>query len=199
MKPFAPSESSSVVSDLLPPVGTRWCDYEKKALEIRKMAGVDNLTRFDPESLAKILNFKIIKVSSLDGLSDQLRALVAAGNWSGAAISVDQLHHDCAAMIVINDLQSQRRQRATLMEEICHLLLGHTPSRLGAAGRSYDRQVEEEAYAVGAATLLPYKPLRESLIAGRPLVTISSRFDVSIPLVKYRMRVLSLSSGTNIT
>jgi len=199
MKRTGLSEPPSVVSDLLPPVGTRWCDYEKKALEIRKIAGVDNSARFDPESLASILNFQIIKISALDGLSEQLKSIVSSGHWSGAAISVDQLHHDYAALIIINDLQSRRRQRATMMEEICHLLLGHKPSRIDANGRSYDRQVEEEAYAVGAAALLPYKPLRESLITGTPLVTIANRFDVSLPLVRYRIRVLALNSNTDIT
>ncbi|MEY4168537.1 MAG: hypothetical protein RIR52_2361 [Acidobacteriota bacterium] len=182
------------VSDLLPRAGSRWCEYEKKALAIRKMAGVDITVKFDPESLARLLNFEIIRLTALDGLSDQIRSQVSGDHWSGAAICTDQLNQDCAGLIIINDLQSPRRQRATLMEEICHLLLDHKPSRLSGAGRTYDRQIEEEAYAVGAATLLPYKPLRELLISGRPGPLIANHFDVSTQLVRYRIRVLGLQS-----
>jgi Zn-dependent peptidase ImmA (M78 family) len=112
--------------------------------------------------------------------------------WSGAAIPTDSMLNGPAGLIIINDLQSLRRQRATLMEEICHLLLGHQPSRIDQNGRTYNRAVEEEAYAVGAATLLPYKPLRELIQSRQPIRAIARHFEVSIQLVNYRSRVLGI-------
>lgn len=186
------SETGTFVADLLPRAGTRWCEYEKKALEIRKIAGIGLSDRLDPEHLALLLNYKIVRLTSIDELSDTTRIKISA-QWSGAALSIDHYGSDFAGLIIINDLQSHRRQRATLMEEICHLLLGHRPSRLDQTGRSYDRQTEEEAYAVGAASLLPFKPLAELYQADSNLSAIAERFDVSLALVRYRLRVLRLT------
>lgn len=189
--------NDNIVSDLLPPAGTRWCRFEQKAIEIRRLLGAEPYDRFEPEKLASLLNYQIVKLSSIDTLPISVRARVSGDHWSGAAIPVDHPDLGPAGLIVINDLQSRRRQRATLMEEICHLLLGHRPSRLTSSGRTYDRSVEEEAYAVGAATLLPYKALRELLCNGRSVNMISGKFDVSIALVHYRTRVLGLDRYSN--
>jgi Zn-dependent peptidase ImmA (M78 family) len=81
------------------------------------------------------------------------------------------------------------------MEEICHALLGHDPSQISvtaAGGRSYDRVTEEEAYAVGAAALLPYRALSEALSGGDSVSKIARRFGVTRSLVEYRVRVLDL-------
>ena len=90
------------------------------------------------------------------------------------------------------------------MEEICHLILGHQPSKLNYAdnshgspvvstlGRPYHHQIEEEAYAIGAATLVPFKPLRDFLQSGLDVKSIADRFDVSVQLVNYRIRVAGL-------
>jgi hypothetical protein len=44
------------------------------------------------------------------------------------------------------------------MEEVCHVLLGHQRNRLSAdllGARDYNKKEESEAYAVGAAALVP--------------------------------------------
>ena len=195
-------DTEIVSSDLLPKVGSRWCEYEKKALEIRRLVGARSQDRFDPYQLANILKFKIIRFSQVDGLPDHVRQQIITNNqWSGAAIEIP---HDGTKLIIINDLHSHRRQRATLMEEICHLILGHQPSKLNYAdnshgspvvstlGRTYHHQIEEEAYAIGAATLVPFKPLRDFLQSGLDVKSIADRFDVSVQLVNYRIRVAGL-------
>ena len=182
------------VADLLPKIGTKWCTYEKKALEIRKMAGVGLGVRFEPEILAKILNYQILRLTAIEGLPESVRAIIAANDqWSGAAIPTNPDLDGPAGLIIINDLQSPRRQRATIMEEICHLLLGHQPSRIDQTGRTYDHRIEEEAYAIGAATLLPFKPLREMVQAEQSIRTIANHFEVSTQLVNYRLKVLSIN------
>ena len=81
------------------------------------------------------------------------------------------------------------------MEEICHLILGHQPSRIDESGRSYHHQTEEEAYAIGAATLVPFKDLRDLLESGSSIKAIADRFDVSVQLVNYRIRVVGLANS----
>ena len=56
------------------------------------------------------------------------------------------------------------------MEEICHVILGHSPTRLMLAEeatavhfRNFDENQEEVAYAVGAAALIPTSSLKHAV------------------------------------
>jgi hypothetical protein len=78
-----------------------------------------------------------------------------------------------------------------LMEEICHILFGHKPSKISAeqaGGRSYSFNVEDEAYSVGAAALVPYQSLKSFLISGAPVRRIANHFGVTPSLVVYRAK-----------
>ncbi len=191
-------DTDSLSADQLPKPGTRWCEYEKKALEIRRLAGCRDRQPLDPYYLASILRFNVMTLSQLpadDPSVNTARETVFASNqWSGAAI----IHpSDHSVIIVLNDRHSPRRLRATLMEEICHVILGHPPTRIFNDGvrfrRSYQRDVEDEAYSVGAAALTPYKSLHEMLHEACSIRQIAQWFGVSAALVNYRFRVLGLS------
>ena len=184
----------SVEPDRLPPTGgNKWRDYERKAIEVRRFAGIGPSQRLDPFRLARLLNLRVINLADVGQLSDQSReCLAGSDNWSGGT---SMPLPDGSRVIVINERQSPERQAATLMEEICHTLLGHTPSIISAGGnggRSYDRAIEEEAYAVGAAALLPYQALSESLSRGDSIAKMAKHFGVTRSLVEYRIRVLGL-------
>ncbi len=187
--------------DDLPRVGSKWCEYEKRAIEIRRLVGVAYDECFEPEILASLLNFRIIGLSQLEGLSPEIHQILVGGDqWSGAAIrpgGTDPGDLSGPALIIVNDSHSRRRQRATVMEEICHLILGHPPSTIHDRGRTFNPRIEEEAYAVGAATLLPYRALSEALCRQVTPEAIAVRFDVSRQLVVYRMRVTGLHSNHN--
>jgi len=58
--------------------------------------------------------------------------------------------------------------------------------------RDYRNADEEEAYAVGAAALVPYASLKKMLLQGKTGREISSHFRVSRELVEYRMKVTRL-------
>ena len=58
--------------------------------------------------------------------------------------------------------------------------------------RDYRKADEEEAYAVGAAALVPYASLKRMLLQGKTAREISSHFRVSRELVEYRMKVTHL-------
>ncbi|HLM00994.1 MAG TPA: ImmA/IrrE family metallo-endopeptidase, partial [Pyrinomonadaceae bacterium] len=87
------------------------------------------------------------------------------------------------------------------MEEICHVFLGHKPSRLAIKNvnkhgqpiaREYQEEVEEEAYSVGAAALVPYIALRRMVNEGKTSREIARHFNVSRELVEYRIKVSRL-------
>jgi hypothetical protein len=169
----------------------KWREFEKKALEIRRFAGVGPADRLDPVELAALLNLKVTTLSELDHLSEETRDhLMGSDNWSGG---VTQPLPDGSRVIILNDRHSPERRAATLMEEICHSLLGHEPSSISVkSGRTYNRMIEEEAYAVGAASLLPYRAIVESLSRGDSVGRMAKRYGVTRSLVEYRIRVLDL-------
>ena len=93
------------------------------------------------------------------------------------------------------------RTNATLMEEICHVFLGHKANRLSVVGpdeggkiqtRDYKKLDEEAAYAVGAAALVPYGGLRRFVLNGKSSREIARHFRVSRELVEYRLKVTRL-------
>lgn len=190
-----PNSSPPIPSqaDLLPRPGTRWCEYEKRALEIRRLVSLRPDQPLDPFHLANLLQFQILRLSELDQLPADLRhSLRDPKLWSGAAL---RLPDQGSVLILLNDCQSPRRLRATLMEEICHLLLGHPPSRLTPeqpSGRTFARHIEEEAYAIGAAALVPYAGLRQLIPRHPSIELLANHFFVSRALLRYRLTVLQL-------
>jgi hypothetical protein len=163
------------------------------ALQVRSFAAVGLSAKLDPFALADSLKIQVVYLKDLVGLSDLYRArLESADDWSGGATSD---LGDGSHVVVLNHRHSAGRQAATLMEEVCHILLGHkmsgiTPNQ--ASGRSYNFNIEEEAYAVGAAALVPYRPLRDFLASDYPVRDIASHFGVTKSLVVYRSRGLQL-------
>ncbi len=177
---------------LLPPprVG-RWRLYERTALQIRSFAGVGLSARLDPFELARSLKIRVVHPEDLAGLSESSRSYLSGfDNWSGGA--TPDLG-DGSHVVVLNGKHSLGRQKATLMEEICHILFSHklseiAPDKLG--GRSYNFAVEDEAYAVGAAALVPYYPLKNFFISGLSVQDVAMHFGVTKPLVVYRAKGL---------
>jgi len=183
--------------NLLPPPSTgRWRLYERMALQVRSFAGIDLSAKLDPFALADSLKIRVIYLKDLVGLSDSSRAyLESADDWSGGATSD---LGDGSHVVVLNHKHSVGRQAATLMEEVCHILFGHEMSGIApnqAGGRNYNFNVEEEAYAVGTAALVPYGSLRNFLASGLSARDIASHFGVTRSLIVYRARGLQLYDG----
>ena len=104
-------------------------------------------------------------------------------------------------LVILNPGHGKSRTNATLMEEICHVFLGHQPNRIGIvatdargklASRDYRKEDEEEAYGVGAAALVPFKTLRRFVYEGKTSQEIARHFHVSRELVEYRLKVTKL-------
>ncbi len=191
--------------NLLPPSEKRK-QFELRALGLRDFAGVKGEQPLDPFALAEFAKLLVVDFDSIEGLSPESRAHLlgeAADEWSGGA---------CARplpngwkLVILNPAHGQQRNRATLMEEVAHVFLGHTPNRLAiiskkpagshdTAARDYNHDDEEAAYAVGAAALVPYAALRRFVMQGRNAAQIARHFRVSRQLVEYRIKVTHLWS-----
>jgi len=174
---------------LPPPVVGRWRLYERMAIQVRNFAGIDLKSRLDPFALARSINIRVVYLGDLIGLSESSRnRLDVPDGWSGGAT---QELGDGSYIVILNQKHSSGRQAATLMEEVCHILFGHKPSGISAdriGGRSYNFNVEEEAYAVGAAALVPYYSLKNLLVSGVTARKIAGHFGVTPSLIIYRAK-----------
>lgn len=177
--------------------------HEIRARGLREFAGLrSDEQRLDPLRLARFAKLLVVSFEEIEALSPEtVEHLLGQGKnaWSGGAAS--KTLPDGRKLIILNPTHGKNRQNATLMEEICHVFLGHKPSRLAVEtrnkdgqiiARDYNHAIEEEAYSTGAAALVPYTSLKRMVEAGRTSREIARHFYVSRALVEYRIKVSRL-------
>jgi hypothetical protein len=177
--------------------------HELRAQGLREFAGLKrDDQRLDPFALARYANLLVIPVDEVRGLSaETLDELLGSGkdNWSGGAASHKLPNGQ--KLIILNPTHGKNRHNATLMEEVCHVFLGHKPSRLAVENRDrhgkviardYNADIEEEAYSTGAAALVPYSSLKRFVERGKTSAQIARHFNVSRALVEYRIKISRL-------
>lgn len=177
--------------------------HEIRAIGLREFAGLrSDEQRLDPFQLAKYAGLLVPGFDEIQGLSpESIHQLlnVAKDKWSGGAASLPLPNGK--KLIILNPTHAKTRHKATLMEEISHVFLGHKPSRLAietrdkhgnVLARDYNADIEEEAYATGAAALVPYTGLKKMVEAGKTSAEIARHYNVSRPLVEYRIKISRL-------
>lgn len=173
--------------------------WEPHAEKLRSMVRLSNSAgRFDPFALAPKVGLTVCECK-YTGLTESEIAFLKDGQslrWSGGVYPARL--PDGTKLCILNPLQSPRRSRITLMEEICHCYFQHSPTKLvvnsdGHLVRDYHKRQEEEAYGVGAAVLIPWARLYHLLDAGNTIEELSEMFDVTTQLVQYRIKVTGAS------
>jgi hypothetical protein len=202
------------VRNLLLPAAEKRKQFELRALGLREFAGVNGDQPLDPFALASFARLMVVDFNTIEGLSAESRSHLlgaAVDQWSGGACS--RPLPNGWRLVILNPAHGIQRNRATLMEEVAHVFLGHKPNRLAAitsdAGpgqssdaatqsrgrvlaRDYNQMDEEAAYSVGAAALVPFAGLRRRVMEGRSSREIARHFRVSRQLVEYRIKVTHL-------
>lgn len=192
-------EQSLSIDELLPPSAKRRV-HERIALKIREFAGVPLDQPLNPWRLAPYVKLRVTNIREIQGLSPETRKSLLGDigkNWSGGAT---RPLPDGSRLVFLNPNHTRERQAATLMEEICHVILGHSPTKLMMTQeteqalhfRNFNENQEEVAYAVGAAALVPYFGLKHAVMAGLRADKIARKFVVSRELAEYRIKVCSL-------
>ena len=189
-------------SENLPPT-QKGRHHEIRGRGLREFAGLRrDDQRLDPFKLARYANLLVIPVDEVKGLSQEtLDELLGTGKdkWSGGAASHKLPNGQ--KLIILNPTHGKNRHNATLMEEICHVFLGHKPSRLAiqnrdkegnVIARDYNATIEEEAYSTGAAALVPYHGLKKFVEEGKTSAQIARHYNVSRALVEYRIKISRL-------
>ncbi len=158
----------------------------------------------DPFALAHFAKLLVVDFEQIQGLSEETREHLlgtGANAWSGGTCS--RALPNGWRVVILNPKHGRQRNNATLMEEVCHVFLGHKANRLSivaqnkqgkTVARDYNEDDEEAAYAVGAAALVPFGALRRFVLAGQTSVEVARRFNVSRELVEYRIKVSRLWS-----
>ncbi|MDT4966406.1 MAG: hypothetical protein QOJ64_1143 [Acidobacteriota bacterium] len=176
--------------------------YELHALGLRDFALVRRDSPLDPFALAQYAKLRVIGFEEIQGLSVETRQHLlgeGADAWSGGATS--RPLPNGWRLVILNPQHGPQRNNATLMEEVCHVFLGHKANRLAivaenkqgkTVARDYNHADEEAAYAVGAAALVPFAALRDFVSKGRTSRMIAKHFHVSRDLVEYRIKVSRL-------
>jgi IrrE N-terminal-like domain len=190
-----------VVHSDLPP-GEKWRQFELKAIGLRDFARLRPEAPLNPFDLARFANLFVVDIEQIKNLSRQSRELLlgsASEAWSGGACSSPL--PDGRRIVVLNPNHGAARTNATLMEEICHVFLGHKPNRLAVIAdekngqtlaRDYRKLDEEAAYAIGAAALVPFAALRRAVLDGKSAAEVARHFRVSRDLIEYRLKVTRL-------
>ena len=181
---------------VLPPNATRW-EQEHNGLDLRhemNLALEDRLDHIEAfELVPEVLG--VLAHTDLDLSDEQLQHFsgTRSNRWSGYCVRLPEGDY----LVVYNANHPETRIRATLMEELFHLRLGHKPTtvrtfQVGERVRDFDSAKEGEAYGSGAAALVPYKPLRAMLTSGMSVHDIAVHFEVSDQLVQFRINVSRL-------
>jgi transcriptional regulator with XRE-family HTH domain len=192
----ATSEDSEVPEEAADEPLPSHVSWEETARGIRENLGLQPDERLEPFDvhIVRVARVEATKVQAVP--SEVRRQLLEVGHseWSAATIPMHDAKLDW--LIVLNDAHTIERQRATLMEEYCHVLLGHEMSQIsaqeGLAFRDYRREQEAEAFYVGAAALVPESQLRRRVAAREDGDAIAKHYGVSRELVEYRIKRLGL-------
>jgi Zn-dependent peptidase ImmA (M78 family) len=166
---------------------------ERLATAVRRRLGYDQLEPLSPFLLADAIPAHVFYPDDFAdaAIAKRLQTI----NWDGFAFCCDG---DPTLMILLNPARSDKRQAATLMEELSHHLLRHTPCSIrvnpntGFLERSYDRAQEDEAYDLGAAILLPKERIQQDIAAKLSAVEIANIHGCSEELVVYRIKRMRL-------
>lgn len=194
----SPRPAAGGAENALPPTAKRRV-FERIALKLREFAEAPLEERLDPWALASRLRLRVLTPDDVPGISPEMRTVLLSGEgWSGGALPPLP---DGTRLVFLNPTHSAERQAATLMEEISHLVLGHTPTKIHGVKisdeererfRDYNAAQEEAAYGVGSAALVPYFPLRRATEFGLETSAIAKHYGVSRALVEYRLKVCRL-------
>lgn len=173
---------------------------ERRAQKLRELAGLNPTGRINPLDIAKMIE-GVVLVGGFDNVSAFVGREVQCNHLEEqlSALTV-QIHK--SYYVIENHTHTLERRRISLMEEFSHILLGHKPTTVSLtpnallAHRTFNDKQEREAYALGAATLVPYDELRALLTKEKQgFDEVGEYYAVSRELIAYRAKVTLIWRG----
>jgi Zn-dependent peptidase ImmA (M78 family) len=160
---------------------------ECRALAAKRCLGVPESAALDPYAAAQAVGVRLFDEDFFERFSDGERCQVletGAACWSAGTIIDGE-----EVAVILNPTHDPVRRRATLAEELAHIVIGHPPSVIDTATgmRTYDGEMESEAYDVGGAMLMPYGQLFALCKHPPGVEAIAARYGVSVRFTNYRI------------
>lgn len=174
-------------SQFLPYVGGEPARLELCALAAKQALGFALTAALDPWIAAARIGVDVRGTEYIDSFPVDIRQQAlgeGASHWSAGTVMQAE-----RAIIVMNPLHTRERQRVTLAEELAHMVMGHPPCAIDPARgfRTFYEDVEDEAYGVGGAMVVPYAQLFWLAKKGVRAADIARQFGTSAPFVDYRI------------
>jgi hypothetical protein len=176
----------------LPFVGGEAARLERCAIAAKRVFGLPDGSAIDPRAVADSLGVPVIsEPAHFSALPDDLRkTILASRKWSAGTLEGPR-----GPLIILNPIHAGTRLRATFAEELSHLVMGHPPSEINAVTgtRTYNATVEQEAFSVGGALVMPYGQLFRLTKSGQSVEEIAAAFKVSTSMARCRINRTGLS------
>lgn len=183
------------MGDLFLPFTDAGESTERIAIEMKEKLGLGPYAAVDPYEVLEEVPARLVPREALRQVSvETLGVLTGEGSSSWSAAGLGRSPIDGAEMILLNPNDHEHRRRVSLMEEIVHIVRDHPRTRLAFDGdgpwdRPYDRETEDEAYNVGAACIIPYRPLFNRVSdRNESAARIARAYSVSREYVLYRIK-----------
>jgi len=175
---------------------------ELLAIQVKKRLGLGAYDAVAPYTVLAAIPARLVDPKTIMRSSPQAAEVLfreQPADWSAIGYGVSPSTGD--SLILLNPTHHPHRQLVSLMEEIVHILRDHPKTELSFDGtssgswtRPYHAALEDEAYCVGAACIIPYKQLFEAVHHLRESAAeIAARFDVSPDYATYRINRAGLS------
>lgn len=167
-------------------------DAERLSIGARETLGLGATARLCPWAFADAQGVMVFGADELDLEAEHAVQLLERDpdSWSGMT-----LHDQGTHVVVLNSSHARTRQTATLMHEMAHITLGHTPAEVTVSPSGlvllsdYSAEQEDEADWLGAALLLPEAALLHERGRGTSPEVIATIYGVSEVLCRWRCRM----------
>lgn len=163
---------------------------EGLSLQVRHRLRVAPEEELPPETLAEDLGVTLWSCRDIAGLAPDVRDRLEGAlkdEWSAVTIMAGP-----KPAIVFNASHSRRRRVSTLLHEMAHVLLDHTPGNMffganGLALRTFDQAQESEADWLAGCLILPREALLSARRRGLSNEEICARYSASEDMLRFRL------------
>lgn len=173
---------------------------ELDAVRVKDHLRLGPYASIDPYAALPRVPARIIAPEECRLFSDETRAaLFGNGSDELSAVALFRSPATDEWLLHVNPCHDIHRRRASLMEEIVHIVLEHPRTEIlrdaRARRQTYDAGVEDEAFNVGAACIIPYRALFNAVKQYRTAIPeLAAQYNVSEEYVVYRIKRAGLSS-----
>ncbi|MDB5151102.1 MAG: ImmA/IrrE family metallo-endopeptidase, partial [Mucilaginibacter sp.] len=165
---------------------------ERLALDYRSKLSIHVCNPLCAFKLAEYLNIPIYRATEF--LTSPIeKEKLANDNFGWSALTM--VTSSGNRIIIINPYHSDARQQSDIMHELAHVICGHKQSfsnydfEIPLGMRHFDEIQEEEAICLGSTLQITRPGLLWALKRNYTVEQISSYFNSSIEMAKYRMQI----------